>query len=133
MTSQQIETFLSFLRECEQQFHIAEADELEANAVTNDIHHDLELAEHSREDLAELAQALSKVRRKRRTAKDAMAELGPVLAWLDENRAVVKSLERLLGEVRRAERRTENRVYTPRTNPALWRSAPDTDMEKEDK
>lgn len=57
-----------------------------------------------------------------------MAELGPVLAWLDENRAVVKSLERLPGEVRRAERRTENRVYTPRTNPALW----SLDTEKED-
>lgn len=39
----------------------------------------------------------------------------PVLMWLDNNRAVVKALERLLGDVRKAEKRTECRIYTPRT------------------
>ena len=36
-TSPHIDAFLSFLRNCEQQFHMAEADEREANNETQDI------------------------------------------------------------------------------------------------
>lgn len=114
MTSQQIDGFLTFLRDCEQRFHMAEADELEANAITNDIHHSLELEEHSHDELMALALELAGTRRKRRTAKDVMAETAPVLAWMEDNRPVIKTLEKLLGEVRKAERAAENRVYTPR-------------------
>lgn len=115
MTSNQIDAFLAFLRDCEQRYHMAEADELEANAVTNDIHHSLELEEHGEPELLSLASELAETRRKRREAKDVMAQTLPVLAWMEDNRAVVKSLERLLGEVRKAERAAENRIYTPRT------------------
>ena len=38
----------------------------------------------------------------------------PVGSWLEQNQAVVKGLERLLGEIRKAEKSTENRVYIPR-------------------
>jgi len=113
MPSEQIEAFLTFLRESEQRFHIAE--EQEANAVTNDIHHSLELKEHSDVEVLKLAKELTLARRRRRRAKDEMDALGPVLLWTEENRSVVKSLERLLDEVRKAERRTENRIYAPRT------------------
>ena len=115
MTSQPIDTFLTFLRDCEQRCRMAEADELEANAVTNDIHHALELEEHDPGELLALAEELADTRRRRRTAKDTIAETSPVLAWLEDNRAVVKDLERLLGTVRKAERIAENRIYTPRT------------------
>lgn len=120
MTSDQIDTFLTFLRECEQRFHMAEADEVEAVAITNDIHHDLELVEHSEAELLELAMELTCARKKRRVAKDCMAETAPVLAWLEENRQTVKSLERLLGDVRKAERSVENRIYTPRRRQVLF-------------
>ena len=36
-------------------------------------------------------------------------------AWLEERRTVVKELERLLGEVRKQERRASDRIYTPKT------------------
>lgn len=114
MNSDQIEAFLTFLRGCEQRYHMSEAEELEANAITNDIHHDLELVEHSESELLELAFELTSARKKRRVAKDCMAETAPVLAWVEENRKTIKSLEQLLGEVRRAERSVENRIYTPR-------------------
>lgn len=114
MTSPQLDAFLTFLRDCEQRYRMAEADEQEANAVTNDIHHSLELEEHTDAEVLALGLELSEVRRKRRTAKDVMAETAPVLAWAEENRTVIKSLERLLGEVRKAERSAENRIYTPR-------------------
>lgn len=115
MTSEKIDAFLTFLRDCEQQLHMAEADEQEANAVTNDIHHAMELEEHDDQELLQLAHELTKVRRQRRKAKDTISEVTPVVDFLEANRSFVKSLERLLGEVRKAERRTENRIYTPRT------------------
>lgn len=115
MTSQHIDAFLTFLRDCEQRCHMAEADELEANAVTNDIHHALELEDHEPAELLALAEELADTRRKRREAKDAIAEASPVVAWLEDNRTVVKSLEKLLGDVRKAERFAQNRIYTPRT------------------
>ena len=45
MTSEQIDMFLSFLRDCEQQYRMAEADEQETNNITQDILHSLELEE----------------------------------------------------------------------------------------
>lgn len=115
MISKPLEDFLNYLRECEQQYHMAEADEQEANGVTVDIQHQLELEENGDKRLLELAKELTEARRLRRKAKDSMNQLGPVLAWVDKNRGNIKSLEQLLGEVRKAERDAENRIYTPRT------------------
>lgn len=115
MTSEQIDRFLSFLRECEQRVHMAEADEQEANSATQDILHSLELEDHEYRAYANLGKELRQVRRKRREAKDTFSTLTPVLAWVESNRAVIKSLERLLGDVRKAEKNTENRIYTART------------------
>ena len=53
--------------------------------------------------------------RQRREAKDRIDQTAPVAAWLEERRAVVKELERLLGEVRKQERRASDRIYTPKT------------------
>lgn len=115
MSSGQIENFLAFLRDCEQQYRIAQAEEQDANSATQDILHSLELEEHDYRDFARLSKELRGVRQTRRRAKDAMSVLEPVLSWAEGNRTVVKSLERLLGDVRKAEKSTENRIYTPRT------------------
>lgn len=112
-----IDAFLPYLRGCEQRYHMEEANEQEANALTNDIHHDLELVEHPDNEVLALALDLTEARRNRRKAKDVIAMTAPVLAFLDENRAFVKRLEQLLGEVRKAERRAEGRIYTPRCRP----------------
>lgn len=114
MTSENIDIFLSFLRECEQKYHIAEADEQEANNLTQDILHSLELEEHDYHEYARLSKELKEVRQKRRNAMDLQSVMTPILIWMDTNKTTVKSLEKLLGEVRKAERNTENRIYTPR-------------------
>ena len=114
MTSKSLETFLSFLREIEQRYHMAEADEQEANDETQDILHSLELQNHSYQEFAKLSKELKSIRKRRRVAKDTMFETAPVLEWVENNREVVKSLERLLGSVRKAEKCTENRIYTPK-------------------
>ena len=115
MTSEQIDRFLTFLRECEQGVHMAETDEQEANSATQDILHSLELEDHDYRTYAKLGKELRGVRRKRREAKDRLSVLALVLDWAEANRATIKSLERLLGDVRKAEKYTENRIYTPRT------------------
>lgn len=114
MTSQGIENFLAFLRETEQRYHMAESDEQEANDETQDILHSLELQDHDYHEFARLSKELRGVRQKRRSAKDTMSETAPVLDWIENNRQTVKSIERLLGDVRKAEKKTENRIYTPR-------------------
>lgn len=110
-----IESFLDYLRETEQQLHIAEQAEQEANDATQDILHRLELCELENENAGRLAYKLREVRRQRREAKDRIDQTAPVAAWLEERRAVVKELERLLGEVRKQERRASDRIYTPKT------------------
>ena len=70
MTSQGIEAFLSYLRETEKRYHMAELDEQEANDETQDILHSLELQDHDYHDFARLSKELRGVRQKRRAAKD---------------------------------------------------------------
>lgn len=114
--SKRIEEFLAFLRDAEQEYRMAEADEQEANAETQDLLHSLELEEHTYNEYAKLSKEMKEIRKKRRAAKNKMAECLPVLEWVEQNRAVMKSIERLLGDVRKAEKFTSGpRIYTPRT------------------
>ena len=85
-----IESFLDYLRETEQQLHIAEQAEQEANDATQDILHRLELCELEDENAGRLAYKLREVRWQRREAKDRIDQTAPVAAWLEERRAVVK-------------------------------------------
>lgn len=115
MISTDLESFLTSLRQAEQAHSMAQAEEQAQNDATQDILHALELEKQSYHQLAGLARELSQVRQKRRAAKDTVCRTEPVVAWLEANRPVVKSLERLLGELRKVEKRLENRVYIPRT------------------
>ena len=110
-----IESFLDYLRETERELHIAEQTEQAANDATQDILHRLELCELEDVDAERLAYKLQEGRRQRREAKDRIDQTAPVAAWLEERRIVVKELERLLGEVRKQERRANDRIYTPKT------------------
>lgn len=112
--SESVDAFLTFLRECEQLYHMARAEEKEANDLTQDILHSLELEPHRYHEYAAMAKELHSVRQKRRIAKDAAQLTELVVAWMSENRGVIKTLERLLGETRKEERQMSNRVYVPR-------------------
>lgn len=112
--SKNIENFLTFLRDCEQGYRMAEADEQEANSVTQDLLHSIELEEHTYHEHAQLSKEIRDVRKLRRAAKDTMSQTAPILDWINQNRSFLKGLEQLLGSVRKAERSTESRIYTPR-------------------
>lgn len=115
-----LEAFLGYLRDCVTNYHIAEDVENESEQLTQDILHSLELEEHDDAEYTRMAQELVDARRTRREAKNQSKINAPVVEWVNANPAVIKTLERLLGAVRKAEQSTENRMYTPR----VWKGIP---------
>lgn len=114
MISKSIDDFLTFLRETRTLNRIAVANEEEANNQTQDILHSLELGKHDAVEYTKLAIQLRNVRQARRAAKDLIATTAPVVAWIAENGQTIHQLERLLGDVRKAEKSLENRIYIPK-------------------
>lgn len=114
--SEKLDEFLSFLRECSQEYTVASATETEMNDKTQDLLHCLELNDNKYHELARISKALVAVRQGRREAKDKEMILEPIVDWIQQNGRTIKELERLLGAVRKAERSTEGRIYAPRTD-----------------
>lgn len=61
-----------------------------------------------------LATALKNVRRERRAAKDYLRQYQPIVKYIADNPDILKKLDRLVGELRRAEKPIEGRRYYPR-------------------
>lgn len=114
MISKNIEDFLNFLRETEQQYNISVTTEKENDDATQDILHALELEKQSYHQYAEFAKKLCQIRKDRRVVKDFRMQSEPIVLWIDENKQIIKSLERLLGDVRKIEKKMENRTYIPK-------------------
>lgn len=114
--SEHISSFLNLIREAQQEYNIAVSEEQDANNATQDILHSIELSENKYHDYARLAIALREVRQQRRRAKDTVQELQPIVDFSGDNMKFIKALERLLGDVRKAEKGTEGRFYSPRTD-----------------
>lgn len=114
--SDNIEIFLNFLRQAKREYQIAITEEREKDAESQDLVHRLELNHNTYHDMAKIAKTITKVRRERRQAKDRQQVLKPVTDWICQNTRVMKSLEELLGAVRRAEKALEGRTYTQKTD-----------------
>ena len=114
--SEYISGFLDFMRESMMEYEIARTRQADADNETQDLLHRLELHDDSYHDMARISKELKRVRQERRNAKDTISELEPVRKWSEENAKELKSLEQLLGAVRKAEKATQNRFYTERTD-----------------
>lgn len=115
-TSQSLSDFLEFLRQSQQDYNIAVDIELTKSKETQDILHKIELDNVKYHDYAKLGKALKSIRNERREAKNIQLQLSPLIGWIKENQNVVRGLERLLGEVRKAETNIKNAHYYPRTD-----------------
>lgn len=111
-----IENFLRFLRDAKEVYDISKLKENDTDNETQDILHKLELGNNSYHETAGLAKLLRTVRQERRKAKDNALMTAPIVDWVEENERVIKSLERLLGTVRKAEKSTEGRYYNQKTD-----------------
>lgn len=113
---EQIEGFLDFMRNVKTDYNIAVSCEKDANDATQDLLHSLELCKNTYHKYARTAKKLAQVRKERRAAKDIREQLQPIVDWMEENGKFLFKLEMLLGNVRKAEKATEGRFYTPKTD-----------------
>jgi len=118
-TSQEIESFLNYIRDAEQTYNIANADEDEANKQVQDSLHEIEIDLTAYHKLASNAKNLKSILKERRIAKNTAYRLQPVKEWAEANRHVIKTIEQLLGTVRKIEKKLETRVYTYKSDKAL--------------
>lgn len=113
-TSETISSFLEFLKECDRQYDAQYEFVGIKDKESQDLLHKLELQPLTYHQTARLASELRQVREDRREAKDQVAVLTPVMEYYRSNTTAIKTLERMLGEVRKAEKSLENRIYIPR-------------------
>lgn len=88
----------------------------EANLLTQDYLHSLELDGLKYDERAKLATQLAKCRQERRAHKDTMMILEPLVQYLgtDKGKQLANLLKEVLGKTRRVEEQMKNRVYYPR-------------------
>lgn len=111
--SEIISQFLNMLRAAKTE-HTGSQDRLkEYNNATQDILHDLELNEHTAEELAELTDRIIAVRRDRRIDKDTFEITEKIVEVLSKAdiQNTIGVFDRLLGQVRKVENYHENRSY----------------------
>ena len=108
--------FLNWLREVKADHSHAQDTLKWCDDATQDILHKLELEPIKYKERARIATKLQSIRRERRAAKDTIRVTEDMAAWIDSNSAVIKTLERLLGSVRKAEGKLDNRMYINRTD-----------------
>lgn len=114
--SEYIKEFLDFLRQSDTEANIAESILRDADDKTQDILHHIELNECTLYDFICLGIALKQSRQTRRKAKDKLATLLPVCMWVENNEKIIRELEKLLGEIRKEEKRMTSRGYRARTD-----------------
>lgn len=111
-----LEQILRALRQAGTEYNMA-GDELKlCEDRQQDILHELELAELKYHERARLATELSEVRKRRREVKNALEVLEPLVNWLNANPEALRSLQRVLGDMRKQEQRHANRIYIKRSD-----------------
>lgn len=108
--------FLNYVRESVETYKIAEGDVAQYENETQDLLHSLELENNSYHESARIARTLAEVRQQRRISKDIMTVIKPLFDWVNDNGKTINSLERLLGDMRKAEKIKEKRSYFYRTD-----------------
>lgn len=111
-----LQTFLSYVRACDELYRIAKDDEQRDNEETQDILHTLEMDKRTYNEVAHLGKKLAEVRRRRRNAKVTQEALLPIVEWYEANKPLFNKLGQVLGDMHKAEKRQEVRVYTARTD-----------------
>lgn len=115
MTSAELSAFLLLLKAADEVNRLPCGELSDIDRAKEDVLHYIELENPDINEKAEAAEVLHGILKIRREIKDAQEMISPVSKWVSENKAVIKSLERMLGELRSVEERHRVRVYSPRT------------------
>lgn len=123
---------LARLRELNDIYGIAVSEQEEAERVICDIEHELELHPHVYHERARLANLLADTLKRRRIAKDTQIALKPLREMFDFSPECVRTIERTLGEMRKADEKLQNRIYMQRSDidfAALLKASPQEQKE----
>lgn len=96
--------------QAENKYYFTKVNEL--NKAQEDILHQIEFGNPKERN--KWATKLSNIRKERRFAKDRVAVTGALRKYADDNQPQIKSIERLLGEVRKEQDGLKGRKYSPR-------------------
>ncbi len=113
--SEQIKSFLDFLDECKELNSMAYNGVGEEDKRHQDLIHAIEF-EHNPDKIAQIGIRIHQNRVERRVYKDLFELTDPVVQFVrdPQNKKTLDSARQLLGKVRKAESRQENRFYVPR-------------------
>lgn len=113
--SEQIKIFLDFIDECGELNSMAYDGVGEEDKRHQDLMHEIEFEEDP-DKIAEIGMRVHQNRVQRRVYKDIYAVTSPVVKFAREpqNKKTLDLARQLLGEVRKVEKRQENRTYIPR-------------------
>lgn len=112
--SEIIGDFVKLLEESTSKYNFNYDEVHEKELLATDIEHKFELQELSYHQKAKLAEQLIVCQRERRIFKDEVEELEPLMQWMADNKNMYNSITKLLGEVKKAEKKHESRGYMPR-------------------
>ena len=112
--SEEIAGFLSFLRDVPQRYRASMEEQRKQKDLMQDLLHHLEIDYYSYRDTAFADWELDAARRMQRAAKDSAEVLALIDQYIQQYEGEINALEKLLGDVREAEQRHENRFYVPK-------------------
>ena len=112
--SEIISDFLDLMRECTAKYEFNFDEVHRQELLGTDLTHKLELQDLSYHEFAQTAKQIKQCQKDRRVYKDEVEELEPLKNWMVNNQSSFNSINKLLGEVRKAEDKHEERGYMPR-------------------
>lgn len=114
--SELISEFLKLLERIEKDYAWAIQEEVQAENLTQDYLHQLELLSLTYHERSKIAKKLSECRIQRRAMKDTIMLNGPVVEFLEteKGKSLIAQLQQVLGKVRKGERIIKERTYTPK-------------------
>ena len=114
--SDTIAEFCNFVADAQAQRGFLEEELTRLDALTQDYLHALELGELSYHERARIATDLANCRKERRKVKDTIEVIDAFVIFEDEkeSKAHMNKLRQVLGQVRSAEKKHNNRIYIPK-------------------
>ncbi len=114
--SQIIKTFLDFVDSARSEYNFNLEAMKNEERITQDYLHKLELEGLNCRERSKIATQLAHNRQARRSYKDAVEELEPIVEFFEDpkNRSVLNSMSQLLGQVRKVESYHKRRFYVPK-------------------
>lgn len=107
MWSDALSEYLKFFKLAQSEKSKADEALADTNEQIQDLLHHLEFEDLKYHEKAKIAIKIEELRHERRLAKYQIEQTTPIVDWVNKNTAAIHSMEKLLGEIRKAEQHTD--------------------------